>query len=77
MTTATRPTPSGVKNGRRTAPNVDRTIDEMYAAMLKLRTALSRIPFRAHGFKKTHDNLAREVAHLTVLLDAARSRSGA
>ena len=29
--------------------------------------------FRAGGFKNTHDNLARDVAHLTVQLDSARA----
>ncbi|MHA6795826.1 hypothetical protein ACVGVM_20265 [Pseudonocardia bannensis] len=52
---------------------VDRTIEDIDAAMRELRRSLSGIPFRAGGFKNTHDNLARNVAHLTVLLDAARS----
>ncbi len=52
---------------------VDRTIEDIDAAMRELRRSLSGIPFRAGGFKNTHDNLARDVAHLTVLLDAARS----
>ena len=51
---------------------VDRTIEDIDGAMRELRRSLSGIPFRAGGFKNTHDNLAREVAHLTVLLDAAR-----
>ncbi|WP_250549534.1 hypothetical protein [Pseudonocardia sp. H11422] len=52
---------------------MDRTIEDIDAAMRELRRSLSGIPFRAGGFKNTHDNLARDVAHLTVLLDAARS----
>jgi hypothetical protein len=53
---------------------VDRTVEELDQSMRALRQALSGIPFRAGGFKNTHDNLAREVAHLTVLIDAARSK---
>jgi hypothetical protein len=51
---------------------VDRTIDDMHKTMKLLRTALSGIPFRSGSFHKQHDNLAREVACLTVELDAAR-----
>ncbi len=40
--------------------------------MRELRRALRGIPFRAGGFKNTHDNLARDVAYLTVLIDSAR-----
>ncbi|MDT5222069.1 MAG: hypothetical protein QOF15_4174 [Mycobacterium sp.] len=54
--------------------DVDRTVEELDQSMRALRQALSGIPFRAGGFKNTHDNLAREVAHLTVLIDAARSK---
>ncbi|WP_445187210.1 hypothetical protein ACTXG6_08495 [Pseudonocardia sp. Cha107L01] len=49
-------------------------MEELDQSMRALRQALSGIPFRAGGFKNTHDNLAREVAHLTVLIDAARSK---
>lgn len=52
---------------------VDRTIEDIDRAMRELRRSLSGIPFRAGGFKNTHDNLAQDVAHLTVLLDAARA----
>jgi hypothetical protein len=54
--------------------DVDRTVEELDQSMRALRQALSGIPFRAGGFKNTHDNLAREVAHLTVLIDATRSK---
>jgi hypothetical protein len=54
--------------------DVDRTVEELDQSMRALRQALTGIPFRAGGFKNTHDNLAREVAHLTVLIDAARSK---
>ncbi|MDT7753918.1 MAG: hypothetical protein QOD96_7580 [Pseudonocardiales bacterium] len=54
--------------------DVDRTVEELDQSMRALRQALGGIPFRAGGFKNTHDNLAREVAHLTVLIDAARSK---
>lgn len=52
---------------------VDRTVEDIDAAMRELRRTLGGIPFRAGGFKNTHDQLARHVAHLTVLLDAARA----
>ncbi|MBA2324136.1 MAG: hypothetical protein H0V92_09065 [Pseudonocardiales bacterium] len=52
---------------------VDRTVEDLDASMRALRDALSGIPFRAGGFKNTHDNLARDVAYLTVLIDASRS----
>lgn len=53
---------------------VDRTVEDLDASMRALRDALSGIPFRAGGFKNTHDNLARDVAYLTVLIDASRSK---
>ena len=53
---------------------VDRTVEELDASMRALKDALGGIPFRAGGFKNTHDNLARNVAHLTVLIDASRSK---
>ena len=51
---------------------VDRTVENLDAAMRELRRALGGIPFRAGEFKKKHDNLARDVAYLTVLIDSAR-----
>ena len=51
---------------------VDRTVEELDRSMRELRRTLRGIPFRSGGFKNTHDNLARHVAHLTVLLDSAR-----
>ena len=51
---------------------VDRCVEDLDQAMRELRRTLRGIPFRAGGFKNTHDNLARDVAHLTVLLDSAR-----
>jgi hypothetical protein len=56
------------------AQTTDRVVEDLDTAMRQLRTALRGIPFRAGGFKNTHDNLARDVAHLTVLVDAARSK---
>lgn len=54
-------------------PNkVDGTIDDFYKSMKLLRMSLRGIPFRSGSFKKQHDNLAREVARLTVELDSAR-----
>jgi hypothetical protein len=52
---------------------VDRTVEDLDTAMRELRAALGGIPFRAGGFKNTHDNLARDVAYLTVLIDSARA----
>jgi hypothetical protein len=54
------------------ANRVDRTIDDFYKSMKLLKTALRGIPFRSGSFRKQHDNLAREVARLTVELDSAR-----
>lgn len=51
---------------------VDNTVEELDFAMRALRDSLAGIPFRAGGFKSKHDNLARDVANLTVLVDAAR-----
>jgi hypothetical protein len=51
---------------------VDRTVEELDKAMRELRASLRGIPFRAGGFKNTHDNVARDVAYLTVLIDSAR-----
>jgi hypothetical protein len=53
---------------------VDRTVEDLDQSMRALRESLSGTSFRAGGFKNTHDNLARDVAHLTVMLDAARSK---
>jgi hypothetical protein len=50
----------------------DGTIEELDYSMRALRDSLKGIPFRAGGFKNKHDNLARDIAHLTVLLDAAK-----
>ncbi|MDN5919316.1 MAG: hypothetical protein L0I76_30175 [Pseudonocardia sp.] len=47
-------------------------MEDLDRAMRELRRSLKGIPFRAGGFKNTHDNLARDVAHLTVQLDSAR-----
>lgn len=54
------------------AASVDRAIDDLDAAMRRLRRAFRGIPFRAGGFKTTHRNLARDVAFLMVQLDSAR-----
>ena len=49
-----------------------RIIDELDRSMRELREAMRGIPIRRGSFKKTHDNLARDVAHLTVRIDSAR-----
>lgn len=52
--------------------DADRLIDELDASMRQLREAMRGIPIRRGSFKKTHDNLARDVAAATTMLDAAR-----
>ncbi len=54
------------------AASVDRAIDDLDAAMRRLRKAVRGIPFRAGDFRTTHHTLARDVAHLMVQLDSAR-----
>jgi hypothetical protein len=51
---------------------VNRAVDDLDAAMRRLRRAVRGIPFRAGGFRTTHRNLARNVAFLMVQLDSAR-----
>ncbi|WP_219414864.1 hypothetical protein [Pseudonocardia nigra] len=51
---------------------VDRIIEELDRSMRELREAMRGIPIRRGSFKKTHDNLARDVATVTTMLDAAR-----
>ena len=51
---------------------VDRLIDTLDTAMKRLQAAMRDIPIRRGSFKKTHDNLARDVAVVTTMLDAAR-----
>jgi hypothetical protein len=52
--------------------SVDRIVDELDLSMRRLREAMRGIPIRYGSFKKTHDNLARDVATVTTMLDAAR-----
>jgi hypothetical protein len=54
------------------ANHVDRLIDDLDASMKKLSEAMRDIPVRRGSFKKTHDNLARDVADVVTMLDAAR-----
>ncbi len=51
---------------------VDRIIDNLDASMKRLQAAMRDIPIRWGSFKKTHDNLARDVAQVITMLDAAR-----
>lgn len=54
-------------------PNrVDATIEDLDKTMRLLRSSLRGIPFRSGSFHKQYDNLAREVARLTVELDTVR-----
>jgi hypothetical protein len=52
--------------------NVDRLIEDLDASMKRLGEAMRGIPIRRGSFKKTHDNLARDVAQVVTMLDAAR-----
>ena len=54
------------------ATKVDGTIDDFDKTMKLLLGSLRGIPLRTGSFHKQHDNLAREVARLTVELDSAR-----
>ena len=40
--------------------------------MKRLGAAMRDIPIRRGSFKRTHDNLARDVAQVVTMLDAAR-----
>ena len=51
---------------------VDRIIDNLDAAMKRLSQAMRDIPVRRGSFKRTHDNLARDIAKVVTELDAAR-----
>ncbi|MGQ0576739.1 MAG: hypothetical protein ACT4RN_21440 [Pseudonocardia sp.] len=52
--------------------SVDRIVDELDTSMRRLREAMRGIPIRRGSFRKTHDNLAHDVARVTTMLDAAR-----
>lgn len=52
--------------------HADRIVEDLDHAMRALRLAMRGIPIRRGSFKKTHDNLARDVATVTAMLDAAR-----
>jgi hypothetical protein len=54
------------------AAQVDRLVEELDRSMRELRQAMRGIPIRRGSFRKTHDNLARDVAKVTTMLDAAR-----
>lgn len=54
------------------ANNVDRLIEDLDVSMKRLRESMRGIPIRRGSFKKTHDNLARDVAQVVTMLDAAR-----
>lgn len=51
---------------------VDRIVEELDASMKQLGEAMRGIPIRRGSFRKTHDNLARDVAGVVTMLDAAR-----
>ena len=48
--------------GAAATSQVDRIIDNLDAAMKRLGAAMRDIPIRRGSFKRTHDNLARDVA---------------
>jgi hypothetical protein len=49
-----------------------RMIEEIDVAMSTIRDAMHGIPFGRNGFKRQHDQLARDVAALTVAIDDVR-----
>ncbi len=51
---------------------LDNAISEIDTAMKQLRDAVKGIPVRREGFKKLHDEFARDVAALTTALSYAR-----
>ena len=51
---------------------VERISADLAAAMKRLGAAMRDIPIRRGSFKRTHDNLARDVAKVATELDAAR-----
>ena len=51
---------------------VDRIIDNLDASMKRLTEAMRDIPVRRGSFKRTHDNLVRDIAKVVTELDAAR-----
>ena len=55
------------------ATTIDRTVDDLDAAMRALRRTMRGIPVRAGSFRTTHRNLARDVAFLMVQIDSARA----
>ena len=52
--------------------HADLIIADLDTTMRTLRLAMRGIPIRRGSFKKTHDNLARDIANVTAMLDAAR-----
>ena len=52
--------------------DIDRLVEDLDAAMRQLREAMRGIPIRRGSFKRTHDNLARDIAKATTMIDAAR-----
>lgn len=54
---------------------VNATIEDIDKAMTKLREAMKGIQVRTAGFKKEHDELAREVANYQVDLSDAIAAS--
>lgn len=58
--------------GASATSHVDRIIDNLDAAMKRLTEAMRDIPIRRGSFKRTHDNLVRDIAKVVTELDAAR-----
>ena len=50
----------------------DRIVEDLDIAMRRLREAMRDIPVRRGSFRKTHDNLVRDIAKATTMMDAAR-----
>lgn len=62
----------GIKAGNGGRGPADSLVDNLDAAMRDLREAMRGIPIRRGSFKRTHDNLARDIAVTTTMIDAAR-----
>lgn len=54
---------------------VDGAAEDLDVAMRQLRGAIHGIPMRQGSFRTQHDNLARDVAQVLVLLETTRGRS--
>lgn len=52
---------------------LDRTLDEVSAAMKQLKRCIRGVPIHKDGFKQHHDEMAKAMARLVVALEDSRS----